>query len=252
MNFLFFTTILTLVAGFFGGFFLLIEWLRHRRGHPFIFFWSIGLFLLNWFQIPSVLSAIGLKITYTDFNVLFLWSTQFNFLAYLLIYFGIRSFSCNPIKKKTSYLLLGTWFLGALIYYHLLYLGGRAIQSPWELVGGLVLFFIPVHLMILKLLFSTCLNNVSNFSNRSRLGIRLLIGSSILALTRFLFVAYCSSIYTPSSILPIARAHWFYINTQTLGVLALVFGFFLLHKEMVIEKNGATTVPPPTQNKNSN
>jgi len=250
MNYLLISTILTLVAGFLGGLFLLVEWLRHRRRHSFIFLWSIALFLLNWFQIPSVLAQMGLKIIYTDFNILFLWSTQFNFLAYLFIYFGIRSFSCNPIKKKSSYIILGAWFAGGLAYYHFLYFGGRAVQNPWELVGGLLLFFIPVHLLILKLLFSTCMSTSWGLNNRSRFGVRLLMAGSVLALLRFLFLAYCATIYPPSSILSLARAHWFYINTQTLGILALVFGFFLLHKEMVAEKNGIAAVSPSAQNQN--
>lgn len=243
MDYLFFITILTLVSGFLGGFFLLLEWLRHYRKHFFIFAWACALFLLNWFQIPSVLATMGVKITYPDFNMLFLWSTQFNFLAYLLIYFGIRSFSCNPVKKISSYLVLAGWFIAGLAYYHLLYSGGRIMQSPWELVVGMILFFIPVHILILKLLFGTCLNKNRETSNRSRLGIRLLIVSSLLALGRFLFVIYCASIYPPSSILPLARANPFYINTQTFGVIALVIGFALLHKEMVLEKNDARVTP---------
>lgn len=250
MSYSLFITSLALVAGFVGGFFLLIEWLRHGRKHPFILMWSVALLLLNWFQVPSMLSAMGWQLIYTDFNVLFLWSTQFNFLAYLLIYFAIRSFSCNPIKKRASYLILGAWFAGGLLYYHLIYFGGRAIQSPWELVGGLILFFIPIHLIILKLLFGACMGKSRNLTTRSRLGVRFLITASVLALSRFLFVMYCASIYPPSSILSLARAHWFYVNTQTLGILGLVFGFFFLHKEMVAEKNGTVAVSLPGENKN--
>lgn len=243
MDYLLYITILTLVSGFLGGLFLLIEWLRHQRRHFFIFAWACALFLLNWFQIPSILSELGITITYPDFNSLFLWSTQFNFLAYILIYFGIRSFSCNPIKKVSSYLILSGWFFAGLVYYYLLYSGGRTIQSPWELIGGVLLFFIPIHILTLKLLFGTCLNKSQKYSKRSRFGIRLLILSSILTLSRLMFLIYCASIYPASSILPLARANPFYINTQTFGIISLVLGFVLLHKELMTEKRSVETTP---------
>lgn len=237
----FFISIFTLVAGFVGGFFLLIEWLRHRRRHSFVLMWSFALLLLNWFQIPNLFYTVGLKITYTDFNSLFLWSTQFNFLAYLFIFFGIRLISNNPFKRKSSYLFPVLWFAGGLLYYYFLYNGNRPIQSPWQIVGGLVFFFIPIHVLILKLLVGACHNKTQSLGNRTRLGLRFIMLMSVSALARYIFMIYYSFIYPPSLALPLARASSFYVLTQAFGILILVVGFFLLHKEIISENpNGSS------------
>jgi len=234
----FYASFLILASGPAAGLFLLFEWFRHQRKFAFMLSWSLGLFLLDWFQIPTALFGARDQIVYSQFNSLFSISVPLSFLGFLLIYLGIRAVTHAPVKKVThAWFFL--WFLAALIFYGLQYWGASAIQSRLGLLASVAFFLVPVQLLNFLALWAGYQNKNWLATKLARWGLAALMGAVVVSLARYAFYVDKVILYPPAFALLFIRSSSFYLFTQMLGIVLLVAGFLLIHREAV---SGGTPV----------
>lgn len=226
----FYGSLFVLASGPVAGFFLLFEWLRHKRKDAFILAWSLGLFLLDWFQIPIILFEARREFVYSQFNSLFSISVPLSFLGFLLIYLGIRAVTHAPVKKIV-YAWLFLWFLAALIFYGLQYWSSDAIQSRPSLLASMAFFLVPVQLLNFSALLAGYRNKNWLTTTRARWGLVALLASVLVSLARYAFYIDKVMLYPPAFALLLIWSSRFYLSTQMCGILLLVAGFLLVHKE---------------------
>lgn len=140
---MFYISLSILAIEILGGLYLLSDWLRHKRRYAFMFFGAIGLLLLDWFQIPTILALSGKHIVYNSFNPLFSVSMPLAFLGYIMIYAGIRLVGCMR-TNKTAYLFLFLWFLAAVAFYSSQFIGSHTVRTSAWLLAQMVFFLVPV------------------------------------------------------------------------------------------------------------
>ena len=194
--------------------------------------WSLGLFLLDWFQIPTALFGARDQIVYTQFNSLFSISVPLSFLGFLLIYLGIRAVT-HALIKKIVYSWFFLWFLAALIFYGIQNWGTYAIGSRLGLFASVACFFVPVQLLNFSALWAAFRNEHRAMAARTRWGLATLMGSVVVSFARYAFYADQVILYPPQFALVLIRSSFFYLSTQMLGIALLVAGFLLIHKETV-------------------
>lgn len=226
----FYASFFLLASGSLAGLFLLFEWFRHKRKYAFMLAWALGLFLLDWFQIPTALSEAHEQIVYTHSSVLFAISIPLSFLGFLLIYLGIRAVTHAPVRKIT-YAWFFLWFLAALVFYGLQYWDGQAIGSRFGLLASMALFLIPVQILNLRALWAGFRNRNALTTKLSRWGLVVLMTSVVVALARYVFYLDRVTLYPPAFALLFIRSSFFYLATQMLGIALLVVGFLLIHRE---------------------
>ncbi len=218
--------------------FLLFEWFRHQRKYAFMLAWALGLFLLDWFQIPTALFGARKQIVYSQFNVLFSVSIPLSFLGFLLIYLGIRAVTHAPLKKIV-YAWFFLWFLAALLFYGLQYQDAHPIESQLGLLASMAFFLVPVQVLNFSALRAGYKKKDWLASKPARWGLVLLMGSVVVSLARYTFYIVKVILYPPEFALLLIRSSRFYLATQMLGIVLLVVGFLLIHGEAVRSKTQA-------------
>ena len=220
------------MSGPVAGLFLLFEWLRHKRKYFFMLAWALGLFLLDWFQIPTALFGAGEHFVYSRFDTLFAISLPLSFLGFLLIYLGIRDVTHTPVRKMT-YIWFSLLFLAALAFYGLQYWTAHPVESRLSLLTSLAFFFVPVQVLIFSALWAGFRNKNALTTRLARWGLAVLMASVIAALARYALYVDKLILYPPEFALLFIRSSRFYLATQMLGIVLLVAGFLLIHKEVL-------------------
>lgn len=227
---LFYFSITTLIVGTLGSLYLLYEWLKHKRRHKFYVFWSVGLFILYLFQIPFILVNSGFHLTVTDFNAFYSVAFPLTFLGLILIYLGIRSVS-PPRNPKRLKLYLFFWFVLSLLVFSFYFIVRSGYVEDYTIQFLVIfLFFIPTYFLNLFAL--------SRWFKRKDLHKTKLASFGIIIMMLGIFSGLLQAIIAIPKILAYPPQFWFLALTefkllfflQSLGVLLLLFGFLLVHR----------------------
>ncbi|MCL5406742.1 MAG: hypothetical protein M1398_08525 [Deltaproteobacteria bacterium] len=194
--------------------------------------WSLGLFLLDWFQIPTALFGAREPFAYTQFDPLFAISIPLSFLGFLFVYLGIQTVTHAPVKK-IAYTWFFLWFLAALVFYGLQYWGTEAVESRFGILTSEAFFLVPVQVLNLSALWAAYHDKSWLTTALARWGLVALMGSVLVSLARYAFYVEKVILYPPLFALLLIRSLTFYLTTQMLGIVLLVVGFLMIHKEIV-------------------
>ncbi len=228
INPMFYFSLATLVLGVVGALYLLLEWIHHRRERKFALYWSIGLFLLFWFQIPAILSFANQSFMLTDFNLFFSFAFPTAFIGSLLIYAGILSVTRNPSpRRKIAFIL---WVAIATILFFFYFANRNTIMNYSSTFIFILGFFLPLHILSLRELWRW--RKIDNFSGVriASFGIWILITSFIIRVFQNVFALDRLLKYPPEFwFVAIADSSTLFI-LQALATLLLLAGFFLVHQ----------------------
>jgi len=225
---MFYFSLVTLVLGVVGAIYLLVEWLYHRRERKFALYWSIGLFLLYWFQIPAILSHASQSFTLTDFNLFFSFAFPASFIGILLIYSGILSVTRAPSQKRNMALVI--WAVIASTLFSFYFANQHIITSHTSSYILIFLFFVPLQVLILFELWRWYKKDDLLKTGAGYFGIAILASS--------FFIRFFLSFFALDKILKYPPSFWFVAiaNSSTLFVLQvlatllLLVGFFFVHQ----------------------
>ncbi|OGY99492.1 MAG: hypothetical protein A2945_01385 [Candidatus Liptonbacteria bacterium RIFCSPLOWO2_01_FULL_52_25] len=218
----------TLLLGIAGAGYLLLEWIHHRRERRFALLWSVGLFLLFWFQIPAILSHANQSFTLTDFNIFFSFAFPISFVGNLLIYAGILSVT-RPSSPRRAITFV-VWAAVATILFFFFFANQNTISSRAPTFIFIFLFFMPLHILVLVELRRWWKSQELFTTRACYLGIAVLMASYALGIFQNVFVLDRSLRFPPEFwFLAVADSSALFIM-QSLGTLLLLVGFFFVHQ----------------------
>ena len=223
-------SLFSLTLAFLVSVLLFLSWIKHKKRRPrFLIFWAIGLLLMYAFQIPIILSNLGMEITVTDFNSFFTLAFPITFLSLILIYLGVVEVSKQRIKTRAK-VVMSLWFLSSIIFftYHFIVRGGIIETHSLTVVGNLV-FYLPIRVLIIATLLRWFVKSTSK-TLLLYLGTFGVILESLLGLFRNLLFLKNILVYPPEYwYLALSGLKVFFL-TQILGIISIAIGFFFLYR----------------------
>ncbi|KKT40851.1 MAG: hypothetical protein UW30_C0017G0021 [Candidatus Giovannonibacteria bacterium GW2011_GWA2_44_13b] len=221
---------LALVLGVLTSIYLFVAWFRHPKKRPaFILYWSAGLFLMYWFQVPIILTNLGRTTTITAFNFFFAVTFPVTFLALAMIYWGVLDALNIRLNRMLKVLFLA-WLLSAAAFfaYHFIIYHGVISTHILPVVGNLV-FYLPLRILIIIALARRVMQ-MDNKKNLGAFGAAFVIGESVLGIFRNLLIVKYVLAYPPQLWYIVLTSLKIFFILQTASIIFLVFGFIFLHR----------------------
>ena len=218
-----------LALGILTSAYFLIEWWRAHRRPRFLLLWAVALFLMYWFQVPTILTGPGKVITVTDFNLFFALTLPITFVALVLVYIGSLEVVGSRLKGRTRTWFL-CWFLFAVIFfaYHFIMRKGVIETHTLPFVGN-VAFYLPIRMLIL-FIFVRWLSGPTPKGAYGVLGAAAVIGEGVIGIFRNFLVLKTILVYPPQFWYVALTSSKAFFLLQTLSIILLALGFSLLYR----------------------
>lgn len=221
---------LALALGVATSTYFLAYWWRHRDGGHTrsLLLWAIALFLFYWFQLPAIFVGLGKVITLTDFNLFFSLTFPITLLALILIYLGILQMAGIRLSRPKK-IFFFVYFALAVLFFSYYFISRKGIIEDYALpLVGNIAFYLPMRLLIIFTIAKITLR--TEFGNAyGTLGAAVIISEGILGLIRNFIVIKTVLAYPPHFWYMAFSGSKFFFITQTISVIFLAFGFYLLH-----------------------
>ena len=226
---LIFFPLLAFLLGVFVSIFLFIDWLRHGRRPWFLLLWAVALFLFYWFQVPVVLTNLGVVIVVANFNLFFALTFPITFLSLILIFLGVLEITKTPIGKWVKGALV-LWLLSSIIFFVWQFVANEGIIKTYSLplVGNLV-FYLPIRILIIGTLLRWLLKTGTK-TILGYLGAIGVIGESVLGIVRNVLILKSVLFYPPEFWYVVLSGLKIFFMLQTFSIFLISFGFLFLHR----------------------
>jgi hypothetical protein len=184
---------------------------------------------MYWFQVPVILTNLGKVITVTDFNLFFALTLPINFLALVLIYWGSIEVLGSRLKPKSRKLLIG-WFLFAVVFFVYHFIARKGVIEVYSLpIVGNFLLYVPLNSIII-ITFVRWFSRSSVKTMNGVLGGTAIMGACVLGIVRNVMIIKNIFAYPPQFWYVVLTSAKAFFVLQTVSILLLVTGFFLLHR----------------------
>lgn len=221
--------LLALILGIIVSFCLFFDWLKCKGRPRFLLWWALALFLMYWFQVPTILAKFGKVLTVTEFNFFFALTLPITFLALMFVYLGVVGITKVNLGKGVK-LLLAAWFILSVIFFAYQFVSNGGIIKTYALplVGNLA-FYIPIRLLIaltiIRWLFKSDFKTILQI-----LGASGIILESALGIFRNFLILKNVLAYPPEYWYVVLSGLDIFFILQSFSVIFAALGFLFLHK----------------------
>lgn len=217
------------VLGTLSGAYLLFKYYKNGRASRFLFRWLIGLALVYWFRIPTILANAGSRFVLQNFNLFLAAAFPASLLGFILMLTGVQSV-WPSLSKKTLLRFSLVWLGGAALFFSVAFLKtGFTNYLPAFLVN--VAIFPPVRALILYSLWRWYRGWGNEATTRGRAGILLMAAGMLLGIGQHFVALYRLLHYPPELWFLALQSFAPLFILETAGTLLLILGVFLVYKD---------------------
>lgn len=221
--------LLAFVSGLVSSSYFFLVWKKNRGRPHYLLLWALGLFLMYWFQVPIILTNLGVLVTVTDFNFFFAITLPITFLALALMYRGVAEALGTRLSPQRR-ALLWAWFAFAAIFFSYHFIARKGVIEVYSLptVGNLF-FYIPLYFIIIvttaRWLLYASIRTASGV-----VGAIAVIVASALGIIRNFIIIENVLVYPPQFWYVVLTSTREFFALQTASIILFVLGFLLLHR----------------------